>query len=341
MCACLAFRVLHDWPTRTRRALTPASILPTCSLPPNPPLHPHPTIPTLSQPLELGSLEIGINYRYPGRRHFKLSGLSTANTPPPPCCPAADLPTSPDELAQRLSADPAGTPLGQLCAAVTRFFASADCLAAAFWPRDRHAPPPSAASASGEHGAASTSGGSSSKVAPGSSSGGQAAPTHACPLDFTAVAALYDAVLGAAVPPPAASSSATAATASAASAAAPEPGSSSRPSENGGGAAGGTGELSPSTSAAATAAGGAGGLSPAGRQTAATASTSATATASATASVLRPRGHSAALCAALTAGAEGLLAGAGGLPAALNPGLPRQLAVLLACPLLDRSEHHE
>lgn len=55
----------------------------------------------------------------------------------------------------------------------------------------------------------------------------------------------------------------------------------------------------------------------------------------------RPPGHTSALCSALAAGVEGLLCGLGQLPPALNPGLPRQLGVLLANPMLDGCEHHE
>lgn len=50
---------------------------------------------------------------------------------------------------------------------------------------------------------------------------------------------------------------------------------------------------------------------------------------------------SAALGSALAAGVEGLLSSLSNLPHCVNPGLARQMGVLLANPLLDKGEHHE
>ncbi|KAG2439072.1 hypothetical protein HYH02_006599 [Chlamydomonas schloesseri] len=288
----------------------------------------------------------------------------------------ADLPPSPDDVARRLSA--AGTPVRELLAAVTRFFASPDCLAAAFWPQQQQqqqqqrdsGEEPVAAAAPIASTSSSTAGGSSSRSSGDGSSGrGGAQPAassngteasglgaggteggrskggrgsavaaatataRACPLDFTAVAALYDAVLGTAVPPPPPQTDASSAAAVSASSSSGESG-------------GIGGSSPPSTSAASTAASL---LSPTGsnsfgalppRALGPVTAAPPPATAAAT-TAERPFGHSAMLRSALTTGVEGLLAGLGALPAALNPALPRQLGVLLACPLLDKAEHHD
>ncbi|GLC35097.1 hypothetical protein PLESTM_000279200 [Pleodorina starrii] len=241
----------------------------------------------------------------------------------------AEVPPTPDDLARRLREE-AATPLSQLCSHVTRFFASGDCINAAFWPKEMAVAlsPPTplgksrAAAAPALAAAASTTGisrSSGSNQAGGAGSGtgfgagaGRSASgitatttTHAsastsdpagveppalCPLDFTAVAALYDSVLGCRV-----------------SMAAPD----------GGGA--GTGA---SGASAASGAGGGGGPPPPPPST----STS---------------GSSAALGSALAAGVEGLLSALCNLPHSVNPGLARQLGVLLANPLLDKGEHHD
>ncbi|KXZ42806.1 hypothetical protein GPECTOR_117g371 [Gonium pectorale] len=99
----------------------------------------------------------------------------------------ADLPPTPEDLARRLRDDPATTPLAQLCTAVTRFFSSGDCLQAAFWPhREQQGPQQGQGQGQG----------------PGVGIGSIGGLGGACPVDFTAVAALYDCVLGYGTEPP-------------------------------------------------------------------------------------------------------------------------------------------
>ncbi|GFR45089.1 hypothetical protein Agub_g6465 [Astrephomene gubernaculifera] len=166
---------------------------------------------------------------------------------------------------------------------------------------------------------------------------------QACPLDFKAIAALYDSVLGCC------GSSGNGAEASAG---------------NGGGDGTGctaSGAVQTST-ATATAAGASNeDLAPSSppsssssdvsysdtSQGASPSNTAAVAPSNAAGSVAelsppqRPAGHLNALISALSAGVEGLLVGLSNLPYSVNPGLARQLGVLLANPLLDRGEHHD
>ncbi|KAG2488735.1 hypothetical protein HYH03_012734 [Edaphochlamys debaryana] len=207
----------------------------------------------------------------------------------------AELPPTPEELARRLHSE-AGAPLGQLCSHVTRFFASSHCLQAAFWPKQKTSP--------------------------------------ACPLDFAAIASLYDTVLGCG----------SAATPSGREGPCPTPPPGGPPSRSASlsstGGPGGPSGPSPSPSPRASAASLSPALSPSRTSfrsgPGGTGAGPGPGPGSAGLAV-----HSSALGAALSAGVEGLLLALGQLPHTVNPGLARQLGVLLANPLLDKSEHHD
>ncbi|GIL42536.1 hypothetical protein Vafri_497 [Volvox africanus] len=248
----------------------------------------------------------------------------------------AELPPTPDDLARRLR-DEAATPLSQLCSHVTRFFASSDCLNAAFWPKEMMTTlPPTASRAKRQattSAAAATASVSSTsiRISDTSTSCNRTANTaieESCGV--TGTGAGTGSGTGIYACSPSGSGSDAAATVTSSNSSGP---SGICPLDFTAVAALYDSVLGCRVSSMASVDGGAAGSNAGGAVGGGGAGSGGLSTLTG--------GSSAALGSALAAGVEGLLSALSNLPHAVNPGLARQLGVLLANPLLDKGEHHD